>query len=285
MKSVLLLLLSLSLSYASTTKGSTIFDYLKDGFDTVYKFKEQSVISHHKLKEFEEQTFDVHLRKSLQNGPKKFVMHLENVQLKGEHDEPPTEADLAALVLPIVVAVHNDDLDIDQVYATEADTRKSLGWKHDAMVLLLHNMTEQISDLKDMDAMNSITVQMEMDGMPFGKCNIDFTVKKKKGRMGIEMSTKREQCVGELQKDLVEEFNKYDVTDIHASSEMKFGFYYDLATGQFLRSFLKMRGKLVSEQDVKFAVGMELHFDSFAEIQENFDENKNTKVYKESDIE
>lgn len=277
----------ISLSYASTEatkKGSTVLDYLKDGFDAVYKYEERSTISHQKLKEFEGHTFDVHLRKSSQDDSKTFLMHLENVQLQGKHDEAPTDADLAALVLPIIVAVQNEDLDLDHINATDADTKKSLSWKHDAMTLLLHNMTEQLSDLGDLIGMSSVTVEIEMDGMPFGKCKMEFSMKNKKGKIVIEMSTKRKQCTGELDKDILEDFAKYDATDIHGESEMKFGFIYDKITGQFLKSYMKLKGKIVSEVDLTFSLIMELHFNSFKEILNNFDETKNTKMYNESDI-
>lgn len=280
---ILLLCLSLSCALTNLTKkGSTVLDYLKDGFDTVYKYEEQSTFSHQKLKEFEGKTFDVLLRKSSQDDSKKFVMHVENVQLRGTHEEPPTEAVLA---LPIIVAVQNEDLDMEHVYATEADTKKSLQWKHDALTLLLHNMTENVKDFSDIGLVNSVTIQMEMDDMPFGSCKMEFSVKKEKGKMLMEMSTRRDQCIGPLDKDLLEAFKKYDAIDVHGRSELKFAFIYDKTTGQFLKSYLKMKGRLVSEVESTFSLLMKLNFDSFKEIQDNFDETLNSKMYKESDIE
>lgn len=291
MKSVpiaLILILGLSFNYASlvTNKGSTILDYLKDGFDAVYKFKEQSSSSYQKLKDFKGKTFDIHLRKSSsKDDPKKFVMHLKNVQLTGVHEEQPSNTDLEALVLPIIIAVQNEDLDLDELHVTEADTKKSLSWKYDALLVLLTNMTEEVSALMDETAdINSILLGIPMVG-PFGYCIMQLSPKKINGQIGFEMSTRRDQCIGALDKNLVEEISEFDATDINGRSEMKFGFYYDKVTGQFLRTFLKMRAKMsLFDKEMVFSIEMELQFDTFKEIEEIFDETMNTKLYKEADL-
>lgn len=274
MKFVVSFILLLSLGLSS---GWTIFDSLKDGFDTVYKYENSSLFSYKDFKDFQGHTFDVLLRKSSQDDSKKFVVHLENVQLQGTHEDPPTDADLEALLLPIVVYVGNENNLEFEIKATEADTWRSLNWKYWNFMLLLHGKEDQINA---MESSGLHTNEVTISGLPFGKCKTSLNLIKSNGQVGIEVATARDNCKNELHNTILGWISKYNATDIQGDSEYKVQFYYDDTTFQFLRCSQKMKGKLVNDQEMNFFFGKEVHFDSFKEIGDVFDETKNTKVYR-----
>lgn len=286
---VILLILEISSGFASTEKSHkkvlTILDNLKPGFDTIYKYEENVTVSHQNIIEFEGQTFDVHLRKSTQNDtcPRKFVMHLDNVVVKGKHDKPPMESDLKAMSLPIVVTLAEDELDLDVILATESDTNKSLLWKHDALILLLHNMTEQVTEFDDVS--DESPLELELDDMAYGKCNMTFTVTETKNDTTLaEFTTSRKNCDGQLHTYILSELAEYNVTDVQNESDMKFEFVFDKKSGEFLSSHLRMEGKIKTTQEIAFSIDMKVKFDGFKEAKKVFDETKNVKMYKEADL-
>lgn len=269
--------LSLSFAYAAsgTHKRWTVFDSLKDGFDAVYKYKYCSLFSHQEFKAFEGHTFDILLRKSTQENSNKFVMHVQNFQqLLGNNDNSTTDVDLEALLLPIIVLPKNDYKDveiyIDHIYATEADTRKSVSWKYMAVNLLLNNKQAQIEELESSG--------LSTKEVTLGECTANYNLIKSNGEIGFEMVFIHDKCKLPLSNTLIRRICEFNATDIQESSEFKLGYWYDASTFQLLRTFYKEQGQLVNKQDTTFSLGKELHFYSFKEIKEVFDETKNTKL-------
>lgn len=172
----LLSLLGLSSNYATadSNKEWTVIDPLKDGYDAVYKYENSSQFSSQDFNYFKGQTFDVPLRKLSEDDPKKFLMHLKKVQLQGDDDHPPTDADMEALLEPIILCVGKENMKFD-IYATQ-DTRKSLNWKYMTLVMLLHNRKDKI---KGLESRGFSSEDVEMSGVPFGKCketvNLEFS--------------------------------------------------------------------------------------------------------------
>lgn len=286
---VLLLSVGLSFGYATTgtRKGSTIIDYLKDGFDAVYKFEKYAVFSFQNIKEHHGHSFNVNLRKSSQDDPKKFVLHLDTIQIQVKHDDSPTDADEEAMHLPIIFDIKDksNDLVLDDLFAFEADTKESLNWKLDPMVLLLHNRTKHLDSFDSSE--HNETTEGDIFGELFGDCKMTYRFLKKKEEhlIGFETSTRRDQCTGKLHTDLLEKFAKFESTDIQGESKLKYVIYFDSTTLQFMRSSIKMKGKLINEQETTFALEKKIYFDGFQAIENVFDESKNTKMYNKLDVE
>lgn len=286
MSITLFLLLGLRSGYSSSTGkiGWTVIPSLKDGFDIVFSFENTTLFSHQSFKENYGHTFDIHLRKSSQDDPNKFVVHLENVQLQEKIDNPPTDTDLDALLLPIIVKVKNDEMEFD-VYASETDTWNSLNWKYWTLIMLFHNHKPEI---KRLQSSGLLSKERSVRGMAFGYCKATFNLIKGNGEVGLEIVTTRDKCTNESHNELQNTFLgricKFHATDIQERSEFKIGFYYDARTFQFLRSTDTKQGKLINEDNTSFFLKTEVKFNSFKEITDVFDETKNTKMYKYEDF-
>lgn len=242
------LLLGVSSGYAFT---GTVLDYLKDGFDAVYKcdmiIKER--LQHVRLK------FDVHLRKSMHDDPEKFVMYLENAQV----NYIDIKARLPAITLPVVFTIQNKK--VHQFYATEADTQSEVDVKSAVIAMMFYNVTEQEMENKT----------------KIGSCEMPITHKETEGQFVVEISVKRDECFGKL---LIEEVSDSGVTAMDIES----GYYFDKATGQLLRSFLKMITEMRAFEMVSvFSIEADFHFNGYKEIREVFDETKNTQMYEKPD--
>lgn len=267
-------------------KGSTVLDSLKDGFDSVYKFESNFVISHLKVNQFEGQTFDVHLRQSsIDDRVVKFLMYVEKTQVQGTHEQPPTEADLASLKLPLLVTLVNDDMDVDKIYASDKDTKLSLNWKHDAIFLMTDNFTELLHDsVFALALVKQIELSSQIKGLQFGDCRMKFQMKVVGDKIALDITARRKDCVGELSQDLVDQFKEFDATDVSNDSVIQIGYLWDKETLCFRKSFLKMKGTTVSGMPMVFKITLSVEFDRYEEITEEIDEEKLTKIYEEADI-
>lgn len=106
---VVVLLVGLSLCYAApsspaTTHGSTIFDNLKDGYDTIYKYKRSDDFTYQTVSDLQSIKCDAYLRKSPQE-PNQFIMYLKNVEYR---KDPPNCVDSKAMKLPVIVSVKDE---------------------------------------------------------------------------------------------------------------------------------------------------------------------------------
>lgn len=249
------LLLGVSLGHAAT---GTIIDHLKDGFDAVYKFDMNILVSHHKLVRVFKSKFDICLRKSSQDDPEKFVMHLENVQF------PNTEMDESlspTINLPVVYTVGNKG--VDQIHPTEADTKRSVDLKSVIMHILLQNDTE-----------NLIHFQSKNNTL-IGNCELSTKHMETEDQLGVELNVNHDECFGKFVIEKLREFGVI-VTDFDNTS----GYYFDKATGQVLRTFSEATVKVVNP--ISISVESKIHFDfnGYKKIQEVFDETQNTQMYE-----
>lgn len=281
-------------------KGSTVIDSLKDGFDAVYKYEDYFSISHEvpedhsyfSYKTDEEdsdehehhsyyqnsvgQTFDVHLRKTSKNDPDKSILYLRNVQIFGEHESPPTKSDFRAFVLPTIVTTRNENADIDEIHVRQTDTTKSLVWKYDATMMLVHNWTDQFKKngmkSKYMDLRS--TNMGHYKGLELGDCETQVRLKSTKDQVSFEMSTSRDVCTGNIKYWLRGVLDTHNAKDVADDSTLKYEYYFDIKTGQFLRATWTIKGRLVGEHDLGFSMGRDIYFDGYQDIEKVFDETK-----------
>jgi len=258
--------------------SSTILDLLKIGFDTVYKYEEQFITSYLKIKDFETIKYDVLLRRSSDNSDK-IIMHLNDVRYEG--NDRPTQEEFEAFRLPILFSI-NSEFDLDTVYASPADTNKSLSSKHDALSLLLHNMTETIRVAADtLGPINSITFDMTLDDLPLGNCKTEFKCFKTDTTYDIEVSTKRKSCSGDIDHSFLDEFG---LTDMSPDSELKLFFSFDKINLKFIKSGMSIFGKASEESKKSFKANIKLYFDKWQTITEEIDETLYTKEYTDDQL-
>lgn len=273
-----IILLGLSVTHGITDpaeKVSTFVEDLKDGFDTVYKYEERFTYSHQKLRDVDSETYDVIVRKSVQNDPEKFLMRFENVHIVGKENEPSLKA---ALELPVIVAVQNDDL---HFYTTEADTNKSLKWKYNVLKLILNDLNEKAKMFSRRPSDDStMEVELEVNGGAYGRCKHKIAIKTTSTNVLIYSNTTRDQCTGSLHKELLEDFEKYGAADVHGESEANLIYDFDRTTNHFSKLVETVEGTLMTEVKTKYSRVTELKFDSFKEIHENIDVSQNSKLYQ-----
>lgn len=270
-----ILLLGLSVTHGiPVEKVSTFVEGLKDGFDTVYKYEQRFTYSHQKLRDVDSETYDVIVRKSVPNDPEKFLMRFENVQLVGKENEPSLKA---ALELPVIVAVENDDL---HFYTTETDTDKSLKWKKNILKLILNDLNEKAKMFSRRPSNDSpMEVELEVNGGSYGRCKQNLAIKTTSTNVLIVSNTKRDKCTGSLHKELLEDFEKYGAAEVHGESGANLTFDFDITTNQFSKLVETVEGTLMNEVNTKYSRVTELKFDSFKEIHENIDVSQNSKLY------
>lgn len=120
---LLAVIILVDVSSAHEIYTGIITDHLRDGFDAVYKVKVNSTASLKKRSTVLFQSdLEIHFRKPSFAETERFVVHLNNVKLRGI-DITDSQA-----TLPLIYTIQNKK--IQQVFGTENDNQESVNGKN-----------------------------------------------------------------------------------------------------------------------------------------------------------
>lgn len=300
---------SILLLTASVESGYTVLDSLANGFDTVYKYEgfvwfsrektkfkchsrdchiaiDDEIYKNHSFLDYQlnsGHTFNVHTRKTVNDDPNQFIMHLRNFSLYDAtmddyYDYDETLADAEAYELPIIVTVQNEN--VDEILVTNEETDNSLFWKTLALELLFWELLHDFDVEGFIDQMNnsinSISINMDTSNVQMGNCKEQFTWKKTKHIFVYETKINLDECTGELGNNLLEILEWLDALHFSGGTKIEMVTYVDRETLEFLKITRTMNGGLVrSLVENDFIFKEELTFDSYTKIDYVFDETEN----------
>jgi len=244
---------------------STVIDTLKVGSDAIFRYEYKAAeTSTGKPKDFETFTGNIHLRKASKKH--QFIMFMKDVHFESsDPEEIPTESDLKALELPILVSVNNE-FDLDYVKTLKNETKKSITDKHDILELMIIDLTDIIVELPTiLSEKNIVRTREKIDEMPFGNCNMQLKYARKNNMFVMEMKAKRSQCTGELDKEILSVTN---TTDISRNSEFKTSYIFDEATLEFRGGEMEMQLKVQSnDTNINFKIEFDFDFVEYKPIE------------------
>lgn len=252
---LLAVIILVNVSSAHEIYTGIITDHLRDGFDAVYKVKVNSTAFLKKRSTVLFQSdLEIHFRKPSFGETERFVVHLNNVKLRGI-DITDSQA-----TLPLIYTIQNNK--IQQVFGTENDNQESVNGKNAVVAGVFTNLTTKLTD----------------GVIASDSCEIPITYKEKGDQLRVEVNIGHNHCFSKL---LLQKYKIASWKNVKCHG----GDYFDKATGQLLRSFIKIKSKIKGK--ITLSMATNVYFAGFKKIEEVFDETKNTKMFEanfESDV-
>lgn len=185
------------------------------------------------------------------------------------------EEDSIASSLPVIVSINNETAEIQDIYASEADTMRSVACKFLSARLFGREL------------FNSINQPSELSGIPFGKCKENIEVDTSETNF-YRLRVKKESCDGDFSEDFRIFLKWYDIKEITDDTEFIMEWYLDPESHDIVRSNYTITGIVVDQIDnssVSLYTNHQIVLkESNQTIEEEIDETKLIKLYTLKEI-